>query len=49
MARPKADDDATKNLRPSDKTQVSPAGTKIGLLKRGKVFGDFSKIAKHDK
>jgi hypothetical protein len=46
MARPKADQDATKNLKPKDKTQTAPEGTKIGLLKRNKVLGDFRKIAK---
>jgi hypothetical protein len=46
VARPKADDDATKNLRPEDKTQTAPKGTKIGLLRKGDVLGDFRKIAK---
>lgn len=49
MARPKADQDATKNLKPGDKTQVTPAGTKTGLLKRSDVLGDFRKVIKHDK
>jgi hypothetical protein len=30
MARPKMDADATQNLKPGDKTQVTPKGTKIG-------------------
>jgi hypothetical protein len=46
MGRPKADSDATKNLKPEDKTQEAPKGTKIGLLKRGEVLADFRKIAK---
>jgi hypothetical protein len=46
MARPKADTDATKNLRPRDKTQEAPKGTKIGLLKKREILGDFRKIAK---
>ncbi len=44
MARPPQDDDATKNLKPEDKTQRAKAGTKIGLLRRGAVFRDFRKI-----
>jgi hypothetical protein len=49
MARPKTDDDATKNLKPDDKTQVTPKGTKIGLLSRASVFADFKKIARGKK
>ncbi len=49
MARPKTDDDATKNLRPGDATQTAPKGTKIGLLRKADVLGDFRKLAKHDK
>jgi len=44
--RPPQDDDATKNLKPEDKTQRAKAGTKIGLLRRTKVLGDFRKIAR---
>jgi hypothetical protein len=46
MARPKKDDDATQNLRPSDKTQQAKKGTKIGLLPKARqappapVFGN---------
>jgi hypothetical protein len=46
MARPKTGDDATKNLREEDKTQDAPKGTKIGLLRKRDVMGDFRKIAK---
>lgn len=46
MARPKTDSDATKNLKPEDETQVLPKGTKIGLLKKAQVLGDFRTIAK---
>ena len=49
MARPKKDADATGKLREDDKTQEAPKGTKIGLLKRGEVFGDFAKLAKRNK
>jgi hypothetical protein len=43
------DDDATGKLRKGDKTQEAPKGTKIGLLKKRQVLGDFSKVAKHEK
>lgn len=46
MARPPKDDDATKNLRPDDKTQRAKAGTKIGLLRRDEVMAAFRKIAR---
>jgi hypothetical protein len=46
MARPKTDDDATKNLRPEDKTQRAKEGTKVGLLRRSEVFRDFRKIVR---
>jgi len=46
MARPPKDDDATKNLKPEDKTQRAKEGTKIGLLRRGDVFADFKKIVR---
>lgn len=49
VARPKADADTTKRLRPDDKTQEAPKGTKIGLLRRREVLGDFRKIAKREK
>ena len=49
MARPPKDNDATGNLKPDDKTQVLPKGTKIGLLRRADVLRDFRKIAKHNK
>lgn len=45
MTRKPTDDDATKNLRPDDERQTAPKGTKIGLLGRDKVLGDFRKIA----
>jgi hypothetical protein len=44
MARPPKDDDATRNLKPEDKTQKAKAGTKIGLLRRSEVLADFRKI-----
>jgi hypothetical protein len=46
MARPPKDDDATRNLKPEDKTQKAKAGTKIGLLRRTEVLADFRKIIK---
>lgn len=49
MGRPKTNDDATKNLKPDDKTQVTPKGTKIGLLSRASIFADFKKIARGKK
>jgi hypothetical protein len=49
MARPKTDDDATKNLKPGDETQVTPKGTKIGLLSKSSIFADFKKIARGKK
>ena len=45
MTRKPTDDDATKNLRPGDKTQTAPKGTKIGKLKRRDVLADFRRIA----
>jgi hypothetical protein len=48
MARPKADDDATTNLRPEDETQRATEGTKIGLLRRDKVIHNFKKVARAD-
>jgi hypothetical protein len=44
MARPKTDDDATRNLRPEDETQEAKEGTKIGLLPEDEVMADFRKI-----
>lgn len=49
MARPPKDDDATQNLRPEDETQRAKAGTKIGLLPKGKVLADFKKIVRGKK
>jgi hypothetical protein len=46
MARPPKDDDATQNLKPSDKTQRAKKGTKIGLLPKDEVMAVFRKIAK---
>jgi hypothetical protein len=46
MARPKQDDDATKNLRPEDEVQQAKKGTRIGLLRRSEIFADFKKIAR---
>ena len=46
MARPKQDDDATQNLKPSDKTQRAKKGTKIGLLHKDEVMAVFRKIVK---
>jgi hypothetical protein len=46
MARPPKDDDATKNLKPEDKTQKAKKGTKIGLLPKEEVMAVFRKIAK---
>jgi hypothetical protein len=45
MARPKMDDDATKNLKPEDETQTLPKGTKTGLLRKDEVMAEFKKIA----
>jgi hypothetical protein len=49
MARPRTDDDATKNLRPKDETQAAREGTKIGLLPKRKVLADFAKIVRGKK
>ena len=46
MARPKTGNDATKNLKPDDETQITPEGTKIGLLRKSEVMADFKKLAK---
>jgi hypothetical protein len=46
MPRPPQDDDATKNLKPSDKTQRAKAGTKVGLLHKSEILGDFRKIVR---
>lgn len=48
MARPKIDDDAAKNLKPED-AQVTPKGTKIGLLPKRDVIADFKKIVRGKK
>jgi hypothetical protein len=45
----KPDEDATKNLRPEDPTQVLPKGTKTGLPKRREVFAALAKIARKPK
>lgn len=49
VARPKTDADATDKLRPDDKTQVTPKGTKLGLLWKSEVLADFKKIARGKK
>jgi hypothetical protein len=49
VPRQQTDNDATHNLQRADETQTAPKGTKIGLLKKAKVLGDFRKLAKHDK
>jgi hypothetical protein len=46
MPRPPKDDDATRNLKPGDKTQRGKKGTKIGLLPREEVMAMFRKIVK---
>lgn len=46
VARPKTDDDATKNLKPEDDTQRAKVGTKIGKLRKGEVMADFKRIAR---
>ena len=46
MARPKTDDDATKNLKPEDEAQSAKAGTRIGLLPKRKILADFKKIVR---
>jgi hypothetical protein len=46
MARPPKDDDATRNLKPEDKTQRAKEGTKIGLLPKRDVLADFKKIVR---
>lgn len=46
MARPKTDDDATKNLKPEDETQRAKEGTRIGLLPKSKVLADFRRIVR---
>jgi hypothetical protein len=49
MARPKTDDDATKNLKPEDETQTAREGTKIGLLPKSKIMADFKKMVRAKK
>jgi hypothetical protein len=49
MARPKTDDDATKQLKPEDETQEARKGTKIGLLRKETVLADFRKIVREKK
>jgi len=46
MARPKTDNDATKNLKPEDETQQAKKGTRIGLLSKRDVLADFKKIVR---
>ncbi len=46
MPRPPQDDDATKDLKPEDKTQRAKEGTRMGLVRRGEVFRDFQKIVR---
>lgn len=43
MARPPKDNDATQNLKPEDRTQEAPKGTKIGLRRKGDVLDDFQR------
>lgn len=47
MARPPKDDDATQNLRPEDKTQEAPKGTRVGKLTKDEILADFRKVAIH--
>ena len=42
----KKQQDATKNLRPDEPTQVLPQGTKTGLPTREQVENALAKIAK---
>jgi hypothetical protein len=49
MARPKTDDNATKNLKPEDETQRAKKGTRIGLLPKRDVMADFKKIVRGKK
>jgi hypothetical protein len=49
VPRKPTDDDATKNLRPEDETQVAPKGTKIGHLRKDEVLDTFRKLIKPDK
>lgn len=46
MPRPPKDDDATQNLKPEERTQEAPKGTKIGLRRKGEVLADFKEIAR---
>jgi len=46
MPRPKMDDDATGKLKPEDKTQTTPKGLRLGLLRKREVMADFKKIAR---
>lgn len=46
MPRPPKDNDATQNLKPEDRIQDAPKGTKIGLLRKRDVLADFKKIAR---
>jgi hypothetical protein len=46
MARPPKDEDATRELKPEDKTQRAKQGTKIGLLRKREVLADFKKIVR---
>jgi hypothetical protein len=41
-------DDATKKLDPDQPTQTTPKGLKIGVPKRGELFGALKKIARKD-
>jgi hypothetical protein len=47
--RPPMDDDATQNLKPDDKKQTTPKGTKLGLLRKSEVMADFKKIVRGKK
>jgi hypothetical protein len=44
MAGKKADD-ATKNLRPDEPTQIGPGGTKLGLPKRRDVMDMLTRLS----
>jgi len=41
--------DATKNLRPSDERQTTPKGLKIGRLPRGEILRDLQKVIRRDR
>ncbi|MGZ4258275.1 MAG: hypothetical protein ACXVRE_10980 [Gaiellaceae bacterium] len=49
MPRPKTDDNATGKLKPEDKTQTTPKGLRLGLLRRAEIMADFKKIVRGKK